>query len=165
MRVRVLVVAAAVLTALSTVDVLAQSEAPAADNVPQALIGTWRLNVAKSKYSPGPPMRDETRVYTRGPEGVTGVVTRTYADGHVERYQYTANFGGEYAVTGNPEYDAVRLRRIDEYSSEAVLSHAGTIYGIARRAIASDGRTMTITFDRKDADRPVHNLAVYDKQP
>jgi len=37
------------------------------------------------------------------------------------------------------------------------------IYGVARRVIAADGRSMTITFDRKDNDHPVHNVAVYDK--
>src|SRR5689334_16216235 len=60
---------------------------------PPQLLGTWRLNVAKSKYSPGPPLRAEMRVYSRSPEGVSGVVTRTYADGEMERYEYVANFG------------------------------------------------------------------------
>jgi hypothetical protein len=135
------------------------------DDEPKMLVGTWRLNTAKSKYSPGPPIKAETRVYTRGPQGVEGVVVRTYADGRMERFEYIANFGREYMVTGNPEYDAVVLRRVDEYASEAVLTHAGSVYGVARRTISPDGKSMMITFDRKNADTPVHNVAVYDKQP
>jgi hypothetical protein len=66
-------------------------------------------------------------------------------------------------VTGIEEYDTVTLRKIDELTSDAVLSHAGTVYGVARRVIAADGKTMTITFDRKSSETPVHNVAVYDK--
>jgi hypothetical protein len=135
---------------------------PTADPPPQ-LIGTWRLNVARSKYSPGPPLRSETRVYTRRADGVHGVVTRVHADGRTEKFEYTANFGKDLMVTGIPDYDAVTLRKIDELTSDAVLSHAGTVYGVARRAIAPDGKTMTITFDRKNAEARIHNVAVYDK--
>jgi hypothetical protein len=163
MRARFPLFAAALLIAATASIVLAQSAPPRQDQAPDSLLGTWHLNVAKSKYSPGPALRSETRVYSRTAEGVTGVVTRTYADGEMERYEYIANFGGEYMVTGTPAYDAVKLRRIDELASEAILSHAGVIYGVARRVISADGKSMTITFDRKDKDTPVHNVAVYDK--
>jgi hypothetical protein len=130
---------------------------------PPQLIGTWRLNVAKSKYSPGPPLRSETRVYSRQADGVKGVVSRVHADGRPERFEYMANFGKDIMVTGIPDYDSVTLRKVDDLTSDAVLSHAGTVYGVARRAIAADGKTMTITFDRKSSETPVHNVAVYDK--
>lgn len=55
------------------------------------------------------------------------------------------------------------LKRIDARTAEAVLSHAGRVFGYARRVIASDGRTMTITF-RRDPPSSVHNVAVYDKE-
>ena len=83
MRTRVLVVVALVGLTVSTS--LAQS-VPPGDQAPPQLLGTWRLNVTKSKYTPGPPLRAETRVYTRTGDGVTGVVTRTYGDGQMERY-------------------------------------------------------------------------------
>jgi len=143
----------------------AQTSQHGGEEEPVILLGTWRLNVAKSRYSPGPPIREETRVYTRTPEGVQGVVTRTHADGRVERFEYNANFGHERMVTGNPDYDAVTLRKIDEYNSAVTLTHAGSVYGVGRRAISPDGRTLTLTFDRQNADRPVHNVAVYEKQP
>ena len=135
---------------------------PTADPPPQ-LIGTWRLNVTKSKYTPGPAPRSETRVYRRQADGVHGVVTRMQADGRTEKFEYTASFGKDLMVTGIPDYDTVTLRKIDELTSDAVLSHAGNVYGTARRAIAADGRTMTITFDRKSDELRIHNVAVYDK--
>lgn len=130
---------------------------------PPQLIGTWRLNAAKSKYSPGPPPKSETRVYTREPDGVMGVVSRVHADGRNEKFEYMANFGKEMMVTGIAEYDAVTLRKVDELTSDAVLSHAGNVYGVARRVISQDGKTMTITFDRKNDEIRIHNVVVYDK--
>jgi len=160
MRARLLPVALAALVATS--GSLDAQQRAAADPPPQ-LIGSWRLNVAKSKYSPGPPLRSETRVYTKGADGVKGVVSRVYGDGRSEKFEYLANFGKDLMVTGIEEYDSVMLRKVDELTSDAVLSHAGTVYGVARRTIAADGKTMTITFDRKSSETPVHNVAVYDK--
>ena len=158
-----LVVLAAVVVSLPVVPTVHALQLRSAAEPPSQLIGTWRLNVAKSKYSPGPPLRSETRVYARSAEGVKGVVSRVYSDGRAERFEYMANFGKDIMVTGIPEYDSVTLRKVDELTSDAVLSHAGNVYGVARRTIAADGRTMTITFDRKSQEARVHNVAVYDK--
>ena len=161
MRARLLLVVLAITLAVSA-SVQGLQFRSAAEPPPQ-LLGTWRLNVAKSKYSPGPPLRSETRVYTRSTEGVKGVVSRVYGDGRAERFEYMANFGKDIMVTGIPEYDSVTLRKVDELTSDAVLSHAGNVYGVARRTIAADGKTMTITFDRKSQEARIHNVAFYDK--
>ena len=163
MRARVLlVVLAALVVSHASPSVSALQFRSAAEPPPQ-LIGTWRLNVTKSKYSPGPALRSETRVYTRSPEGVKGVVSRVYGDGRAERFEYMANFGKDIMVTGIPEYDSVTLRKVDDLTSDAVLSHAGNVYGVARRTIAADGRKMTITFDRKSQEMRVHTVAFYEK--
>ena len=151
------IVAAVVVTAP-----LAAQFRPTAEPPPQ-LIGTWRLVLTKSKYSPGPPPRSETRVYRRQSDGVHGIVSRVLADGKTEKFEYVANFGQDIVVTGIADYDRVTLRKVDELTSDAVLSHAGNVYGVARRAVAQDGRSMTITFDRKSNDLRVHNIAVYEK--
>ena len=150
-----------VAAVLVTAPLVAQLR-PVAEPPPQ-LIGTWRLVVAKSKYTPGPPPRSETRVYSRQPDGVHGVVTRVLADGRTEKFEYMANFGTDIVVSGIPDYDRVTLRKVDELTSDAVLSHTGTVYGVARRVIAQDGKSMTITFDRKSVELRVHNVAVYEK--
>jgi hypothetical protein len=131
---------------------------------PDHLVGVWQLNLPKSRYFPGPPPTSETRTYMRDGDSVVGVIRRTFKDGRTDRIEYTANFDREYPVSGTEDYDHVVLKRIDEYTSEAVLSHAGRVYGIARRAIATDGRTMTITFRRENESGPaVYNVVVYDR--
>jgi hypothetical protein len=131
----------------------------------KVLLGTWRLDLAKSTYFPGPGPRIETRIYTADKDGVQGAINRVYADGHTEIIEYRANYDHEQAVTGTPAYDAITLKKIDDYTSESILSHAGMVYGTARRVISPDGNTMTIAFERKTRDDTIRNVAVYHRVP
>jgi hypothetical protein len=96
---------------------------------------------------------------------VQGAINRVYADGHTEIIEYRANYDREQAVTGTPAYDAITLKKIDDYTSESVLSHAGMVYGTARRVISPDGSTMTIAFERKTREDTIRNTAVYRRAP
>ena len=128
------------------------------------LLGTWRLDVAKSKYVPGPPPLSETRIYSKEPGGLKGVIQRRLADGREETIEYGADFDHEYPVSGTKTYDAVKFKRIDALTAEAVLSHAGRVFGTARRTVSEDGRTMTITFRRDEGRDVVRNVAIYVKE-
>jgi len=127
-----------------------------------AIVGTWVLDVSRSKYFPGPPPRSETRTYTSTADGVRGVVTRLYADGRTETFEYLANYDNEVAVSGTEAFDAIKLTKVDESTSEAVLMHAGMVFGTTRRVISRDGKTMTITFQRRDTTSS--NTALYHRQ-
>jgi len=129
----------------------------------KVLLGTWRLDLSKSKYFPGPAPRSETRIYTADKDGVLGTINRVYADGHPEIIQWQANYDHEQTVTGTPAYDAIKLKKIDDYTSESTLSHAGVVFGTARRVISRDGNTLTITFERKTAEDTIRNVAVYNR--
>jgi hypothetical protein len=152
------------LVAVGTSPVLT-AQSPSSQE-PDQLVGAWQLVVAKSKYRPGPAPSSETRTYVRKGEDVLGVIQRAFPDGRRVRIEYTANYDREYPVTGTEDYDHVVLKRIDRYTSEAVLSHAGRVFGTARRVIAADGKSMTITF-RRDSETGVSvlNVAYYDKLP
>ena len=157
------ILAVAVLVALVATTTPAAQRA-AVSKMPDHLVGVWQLDAARSRYFPGPGPTSETRTYTREGDSVVGVIRRMFADGRSERIEYTANFDREYPVMGTDNYDHVVLKRIDEYTSEAVLSHAGRVYGVARRVIATNGQSMTITFKRENQSGPsVHNVVYYDR--
>jgi hypothetical protein len=78
--------------------------------------------------------------------------------------EYRADFDREYPVMGAAAYDTIRLKRIDERTAEAVLSHAGRVFGTARRTISEDGRTLTISFRQEDQGILESNVAIYHKQ-
>ena len=157
-------VAVVALVAFAATAAPAEQRPAAPPKLPEHLVGVWQLNAAKSRYFPGPGPIMETRTYIREGEDVVGIIQRTFQDGHRERIEYTANFDREYPVMGTDDYDHVTLKRIDEYTSEAVLSHAGRVYGTARRVIASDNKSMTITFRRQNETGPsVYNVVYYDR--
>jgi hypothetical protein len=128
------------------------------------LLGSWQLDLVKSRYTPGPPPRSEVRTYVRDKEGVKGTINRRRDDGREEVIEYRADFDHEFPVMGTPAYDTIRLKRIDPRTAEAVLSHAGRVFGTARRQISEDGRTLTITFRQEDQGILESNVAVYRKQ-
>jgi hypothetical protein len=128
------------------------------------LLGTWQLDLAKSRYTPGPPPRSETRTYVRDKEGMKGTIQRRRDDGREEVIEYRADFDHEFPVMGTEAYDTIRLKRIDARTAEAVLSHAGRVFGTARRVISEDGRTLTITFRQEDRGILESNIAVYRKK-
>jgi hypothetical protein len=131
-----------------------------------ASIGTWKLNVAKSTFKPGPAPVAETRVYNAQPKGVKTTVKTTWADQLTTTVEYPANYDGkDYPVSGSRDVDAVALTRMDDFASEATLKHAGKEIGVARRVVSPDRKTMTISYKgiNTRGDR-VDNVAVYDKQ-
>lgn len=156
-----LVVGAALL--LDAVPALS-AQSSAKPDPDRLLLGAWTVDLARSRYYPGPAPLSETRTFTRDKDGIKGTVVRRLADGRQELIEYRADVGQEYPVSGTQAYDAVKFRRIDAYTADAVLSHAGRVFGTARRVISNDGKTMTITFRQEDPSL-VKNVVVYRKEP
>src|SRR5256886_4502688 len=82
-----------------------------ADN-PQ--MGTWKLNEAKSKFSPG-SAKNKTVVYQSALFKVKVTVDGTDAKGKAAHNEWTGNFDGkDYPVTGDPTSDTRAYRKIDD---------------------------------------------------
>jgi hypothetical protein len=70
-------------------------------------LGTWKLNVKKSKFVPGPPRKSETRIVVTGPSGMRVSVDRVNGDGSTQQFEYTTNLDGKtYPITGQGPYGA-----------------------------------------------------------
>jgi hypothetical protein len=129
------------------------------------LLGTWKLNVGKSKYRIGTPPKSQTRVYEPHEQGVKATIKTVYADGRSTTVEYTANYDAlEYPVTGTQDVDTIALKKVASRTAEAVLSHAGKVMATARRVISEDGSTLTIEYQGELLGERVDYTAVYDKQ-
>jgi hypothetical protein len=129
-------------------------------------VGTWRINIAKSKYSPSPaPKAGTLTISQSGASGVKIDAESTNADGTPTRIQYDAQFDGkDYPITGFPGADAVALKRIDDKVMEAQLKSKGAVVLTVRSTLSADGKTRTSTFKGKDPQgREVSNTVVYDR--
>jgi hypothetical protein len=125
------------------------------------IVGTWELDVAASTFMPGPPLRSELRVYEPEHEGIKATVVTTYADGRRTTFEYVTSYNDvTAAVTGSQTSDAIRMRKVDAYTAEAVLLLGGSIVGQTSRVVAQDRRTMTITL-RRTAPVVVNDVTVY----
>ena len=62
--------------------------------------------------------------------------------------EYIAEYDREYPVTGTDEYDHLLLKRMDEYTAEAVLSHGDKVYGSARRRSGPSSRSKSAAKER-----------------
>ena len=125
-------------------------------------VGTWRLNLQKSKYYPGPAPQSETRSYEPDGDFLKCTIRRVDGKGRAETIAYKANYDNPYPVTGSPDYDAIKMTRVDDRTAESVLSHAGRVFGVARRVLAADGLTMTITL-RREGEVLTNNVAFYER--
>ena len=129
-------------------------------------VGSWVLNLGKSKYTPGPAPKSQTVTITAVPNGIRVSAKGVGGDGKATNTEYTAKYDGkDVPVMFNLSYDATALRRIDANTSEIVRKKAGKIVQTAKRAISADGKTMTVTTTGvDDRGRQVSNVAVSDKQ-
>ena len=130
-------------------------------------VGTWRLNVAKSKYSPGPAPKSVTSTYQVAGKGYKVSVKSEPASGPVQQWSYATNLdGAESPVTGNnPNADTVTVKRIDANTLEIVNKKAGKITTTQRNVMATDRKTRTVTTTGTDAQgQKVDNVSVFEKQ-
>ena len=102
------------------------------------LIGTWKLNLAKSKYEPGPAPKAGTVKYEATNQGLKVSVDSDEAGGPTH-WGYTANFDGkDYPVAGNPDGDVVVLKRITSTTTEAAFKKSGKRTTTTTRVISAE---------------------------
>src|SRR5260221_7184543 len=89
-------------------------------------VGTWKLNLAKSKYSPGPAPKSLTLKFEPSPDGIKLSQELVDAEGKATEGGYTAKFDGkEVPYAGNPDADTSSPKRIDANTYENVWKKAG----------------------------------------
>ncbi len=130
-------------------------------------IGTWKLNVAKSKFDPGPPPQSQTLKVEPSGKGEKVTSESVTADGKTVTTTYTANFDGkDYPLTGSAlGADKVSLKRIDARTTERIDKKDGKPAVTIKRVVSADGKTMTATVKGTNAEgKPMNNVAVFEKQ-
>ncbi len=129
------------------------------------VMGTWKLNVAKSKFTAAPP-KSIIRKHEPTPNGIKVTSSTVAADGKPSHFEFTANFDGKYyAVTGGGNRNEMSLKRIDPYTVETMNKMGGKETTRSRWSVSKDGKTLSNKIDGTLADgKPLHNIMVYDKQ-
>ena len=145
--------------------IVAALPALAADNS----LGTWKANIAKCKYSPGPlPLKSYTLVREAATGGVKVTVTGQRTDGTPINAGYTAKYDGSpSAVSGSgTPYDSMSIKQVDANTFTSEAKNSQTKYQSDLRTVVSrDGKTMTTTGKGTDAEGKAMTLTlVLEKQ-
>jgi hypothetical protein len=130
------------------------------------LIGTWKLNLTKSKYSPGPTPQSSIMHYEPAGQGFRDTVTGIDAQGKPSTSEFTMIYDGKfYPTTGVIGYDASAFSRVDDYTVTYIRTLAGRVVATGTRVLSRDGKTLTFTGTGRTANgRQYNNVAIYDKQ-
>ena len=127
--------------------------------------GTWKVNLTKSKYDPGPAPKSLTATIKveNGTEifvsdGVDGAGNATHA-------MFTAKIGGPDApVTGIPYADTISLKRVKPNHTVATLKKGGKVTMTVHVVVAEDGKSRRLTYEGKnEKGKAVHDEVVYDR--
>jgi hypothetical protein len=138
---------------------------------PDPQMGTWQLNLSKSKFSPGPAPQSATiTIEPYDKDGLKVSIELWNARGEKLSITYSPRFDGkEYprietgagAVSGQ----TITLRRIDARTVERIAYLAGKKLTTEQWIISSDGKTRyTVQTGPDPHGQQVNNLIVWEKQ-
>jgi hypothetical protein len=108
------------------------------------IVGTWKLNVAKSKFSPGQEVKASTRVYTEANGVYTLEQKLTGADGKETSYHVQYSDGKEMKQDMGGPLDATRAKKVDANTWNFELKKDGKVVGHVHRVVSADGKTLTV---------------------
>ena len=141
---------------------LSGSAATAADN----WVGTWNLNVTKSKFKPGPALKSQTLKFESTADGIKLTGDSVDVDGKAMHTEYVSKFDGtDVPWSGNPNADTAMPKRMDANHYRNVWKKNGKATITADVMVSKDGKTLTVTQTGKDAKgRVMDTVEVFDKQ-
>lgn len=148
------------------------------------IIGTWKQNMDKSTYDPGPaPPKGSTSVrqYAAGddgsivaitmnvnPQGLPslGAISAANYDGKEYAQHTLATLASSLGSHISPRITrTIAYKPVNQYTVEIVLRQDGVIVSTATRTISRDGVTMTERFESTNAlGQRITNILVFDKQ-
>jgi hypothetical protein len=130
------------------------------------MVGTWKLNLAKSKYTPGPAPKSLTVKIDAAGQGVKATSEGVDGEGKPIATEFTANYDGkDYPLKGSSTADTVSLKLTGPRTATRTDKKDGKVVQTSTRVLAEDGKTYTFTTKGKNAKgEAFHNVAVYDRQ-
>jgi hypothetical protein len=130
------------------------------------MLGSWKLNVAKSKFTPGPGIQAETNQVESNGNGIKLTAQITKADGTKVTESYAGTFDGkEFSVGGDANVDTAYLKRIDAHTMERINKKASKPTTTMKYVVSKDGKTKTVTITGTTAKgEPVNTVLVFEKQ-
>jgi hypothetical protein len=132
-------------------------------------IGTWKLNVAKSKWVNVQPPKSETRTIETQGNGAKYTFEGVAADGSHFEWGFTTNYDGKDSAisgVGAPNGgDAEALTRVDANTTKATTKKGAKLIQRTTAVVSSDGKVTILTSKGTNAQgHATSSTTVFDKQ-
>jgi hypothetical protein len=129
------------------------------------LTGRWEIDLAKSKYDPGPPPKSAVRIQHLEGDALNVALEIILADGQPGDAQYTAKLDGkEHPVGRDPNSGTIAWTRVDARTLEFRRRRDGQVVETGRLEVSEDGTEMTLASQGVNAaGRKFNDLVVYRK--
>ena len=130
-----------------------------------SLIGTWKLNLDKSKLVGAPP-RSATLTYTQDGQNMRSTAQGIDAQGNPTMVVFMHIYDGmPHPTTGSPVYDASAYTRVDGNTLIVARFKAGKLVQIGTLVVSQDSKTLTGPSTGTQANGQLGNtILVYDRQ-
>jgi hypothetical protein len=127
-------------------------------------MGTWKLNEAKSKFSPG-ATKNTTVVYSSAGDQIKVTTDGTDAEGKAVQSEWVGKFDGkDYPLTGDPSSTRA-YKKVNDRTLELTNKKDGKVTSTGRAVVSADGKSRTVTIKGTTSDgKKLNYTAVYDKQ-
>jgi hypothetical protein len=128
-------------------------------------MGTWKLNEAKSKITPG-----TTKFTTLTFKNMFGNIKVTQdgisGDGKPLHVEWSGKFDGkDYPVTGSPDSDARSYTKVNDRTLQMTAKKNGKVIATAQTVVSADGKSRTAKVTGTTAKgKKFKNVVVFDKQ-
>jgi hypothetical protein len=131
--------------------------------------GTWKANIAKSTYQPGPGPKESIRVHEDRGNGFWSITTDGInAEGQKNHGAYVYKPDGKpYPVSGMNQTVAatITLTVVDPFTVNFTQSVNGKPVATGKRTVSKDGKTMVIESKGTNASgQPVSSTVLWEKQ-
>ena len=108
------------------------------------IVGSWKLNVAKSKFSSGQELKAGSRVYTEANGVYTLDQKLTGADGKEISYRVQYSDGKDMKQDSGGAVDTTHAKKVDANTWDFDLKKDGKVVGHVHRVVSADGKTLTV---------------------
>jgi len=128
------------------------------------LIGTWKLNIAKSTLAA--PLRSQIVTFAGQGQNLTNTAETIDAKGRVSKAVDVHIYDGKpHPTPGNPNYDSTAYTRINANTVNYVRFRDGKSVETGSIVVSADGKTHTVTAEGTAANGQQYStVSVYDRQ-
>ena len=132
-------------------------------------VGTWKLDLAKSKFAGAPLPESETRTVVPQGDALKVIFDGVGADGNKFSFSYTTTLDGKaQGITGAGVpggADGYASKRVNTNTYQTTWLRGAKEIGSSRTIVSKDGKVTTITLKATDTTgKPISGVTVFEKQ-